>query len=41
LAGFAGDLALRDNPELRRVLCDEVLNTFAWLLECGVGVKGT
>ena len=38
--GFAGDLADRDNAELRRVLCDEIPDTFQWLLESGVRFMG-
>ena len=34
---FAGDLAGRDNDELRRILCEEVPDAFRWLL--GVGVR--
>ncbi len=36
MPGFAGDLAARDNDELRRVLCDEMPATFQWLLDSGV-----
>ncbi len=37
---FAGDLASRDNDELRRILCDEVPETFRWLLGLGVRFYG-
>jgi fumarate reductase flavoprotein subunit len=37
---FAGDLAGRDNGELRRVLCDEVPDAFRWLLSLGVRFFG-
>ena len=40
MPGFAGDLASRDNDELRRILCDEVPQTFRWLIECGVRFYG-
>jgi succinate dehydrogenase/fumarate reductase flavoprotein subunit len=37
---FAGDLAGRDNDELRRILCDEIPETFRWLLSLGVRFFG-
>jgi fumarate reductase flavoprotein subunit len=37
---FAGALAGRDNDELRRVLCDEIPDTFRWLLSLGVRFYG-
>lgn len=37
---FAGDLADRDNNELRRILCDEIPQTFQWLLSLGVRFFG-
>ena len=37
---FAGDLAGRDNNELRRVLCEEVPDAFRWLLGLGVRFYG-
>ena len=40
MPAFAGDLASRDNGELRRILCDEVPDAFRWLLECGVRFYG-
>jgi succinate dehydrogenase/fumarate reductase flavoprotein subunit len=40
MPGFAGDLAGRDNDELRRVLCDQMPDTFRWLLESGVRFMG-
>ena len=36
MPGFAGDLAGRDNAELRRVLCDAMPDTFQWLLDSGL-----
>ena len=36
MAGFNGDLDARDNVELRRVLADEMPDTFRWLLQHGV-----
>ncbi len=33
MAGFNGDLDARDNPGLRRVLADEMPETFRWLLK--------
>ena len=35
---FAGDLAGRDNDELRRILCEEVPDAFRWLLGAGVAL---
>jgi fumarate reductase flavoprotein subunit len=40
MPGFAGSLANRDNNELRRVLCDEMPETFRWLLSHGVRFFG-
>lgn len=40
MPGFAGDLAGRDNDELRRVLCDAMPETFQWLLDSGVRFMG-
>lgn len=40
MPGFAGDLDSRDNAELRRVLCDEIPDTFQWLLDSGVRFMG-
>ena len=40
MPGFAGDLDPRDNPELRRVLCHEIPDTFQWLLDSGVRFMG-
>lgn len=40
MAGFNGDLDLRDNVELRRLLADEMPATFAWLLRHGVRFFG-
>jgi succinate dehydrogenase/fumarate reductase flavoprotein subunit len=37
---FAGELAGRDNDELRRILCDEVPETFRWLLGLGIRFYG-
>jgi fumarate reductase flavoprotein subunit len=37
---FAGDLAARDNDELRRILCDEVPEAFRWLMDLGVRFYG-
>ena len=37
---FAGDIAGRDNDELRRILCDEIPETFRWLLALGVRFFG-
>lgn len=40
MPGFAGDLDPRDNPELRRILCDDIPDTFNWLLDSGVRFMG-
>jgi fumarate reductase flavoprotein subunit len=40
MAGFNGDLDARDNPELRRVLADEMPDTFRWLLKHGIRFYG-
>jgi fumarate reductase flavoprotein subunit len=40
MPGFAGDLAARDNAELRKILCDEMPATFQWLLDSGVRFMG-
>ena len=40
MPGFAGELAVRDNDTLRRVLCDEIPATFQWLLDSGVRFMG-
>ena len=40
MPGFAGDLGDRDNDELRKILCDEIPNTFQWLLDSGVRFLG-
>jgi len=40
MPGFAGDLDPRDNPSLRRILCDEMPETFQWLLDSGVRFMG-
>lgn len=40
MPGFAGDLAERDNDDLRRILCDEMPDTFQWLLDSGVRFMG-
>jgi succinate dehydrogenase/fumarate reductase flavoprotein subunit len=40
MAGFNGDLDSRDNVELRRLLADEMPETFAWLLRHGVRFFG-
>jgi fumarate reductase flavoprotein subunit len=37
---FAGDIADRDNDELRRILCDDVPDAFRWLLSLGVRFFG-
>jgi succinate dehydrogenase/fumarate reductase flavoprotein subunit len=37
---FAPDLAARDNDPLRRILCEHVPETFAWLLSLGVRFYG-
>jgi succinate dehydrogenase/fumarate reductase flavoprotein subunit len=40
MAGFNGDLDARDNPALRRVLADEMPDTFRWLLKHGLRFYG-
>ncbi|MEY2617444.1 MAG: hypothetical protein RL522_446, partial [Pseudomonadota bacterium] len=40
MPGFAGDLDPRDNPALRRILCDEIPATFQWLLDSGIRFMG-
>jgi fumarate reductase flavoprotein subunit len=40
MAAFNGDLDARDNPELRRILADEMPDTFRWLLRHGVRFFG-
>ena len=40
MPAFAGDLAPRDNDELRRILCDEVPDALRWLMDCGVRFYG-
>ena len=40
MPGFAGDLDTRDNPDLRRILCNEIPETFQWLLDSGVRFMG-
>ncbi|MEY4364171.1 MAG: hypothetical protein RLZZ24_1523 [Pseudomonadota bacterium] len=40
MPGFAGDLDARDNPQLRRILCDNMPDTFQWLLDSGVRFMG-
>ncbi|HSQ79796.1 MAG TPA: FAD-dependent oxidoreductase [Casimicrobiaceae bacterium] len=40
MPAFAGDLASRDNDALRRILCNEVPDTFAWLLDSGIRFMG-
>lgn len=40
MAGFNGDLDARDNARLRRVLADEMPDTFRWLLAHGVRFYG-
>jgi len=37
---FAGELASRDNDELRRILCEEVPDAVRWLLGLGVRFFG-
>jgi succinate dehydrogenase/fumarate reductase flavoprotein subunit len=37
---FAEELAGRDNDELRRILCDEIPETFRWLLGLGIRFYG-
>jgi succinate dehydrogenase/fumarate reductase flavoprotein subunit len=40
MPAFAGDLASRDNDELRRILCEEIPDAFRWLIERGVRFYG-
>jgi succinate dehydrogenase/fumarate reductase flavoprotein subunit len=40
MPGFAGPLASRDNDDLRRVLCEAMPETFAWLLASGIRFMG-
>jgi len=40
MAGFNGDLDHRDNPALRRILADEMPETFGWLLAHGIRFYG-
>lgn len=40
MAGFNGELDARDNPALRRVLTDEMPETFRWLLSHGIRFYG-
>jgi len=40
MAGFNGELDARDNAALRRVLADEMPDTFRWLLKHGVRFYG-
>lgn len=40
MAGFNGDLDARDNPTLRRLLADDIPDTFRWLLSHGVRFYG-
>ncbi len=40
MPAFAGDLASRDNDELRRILCDEAPDAIRWLMACGVRFYG-
>jgi succinate dehydrogenase/fumarate reductase flavoprotein subunit len=40
MAGFNGDLDARDNADLRRLLADEMPDTFRWLLKHGVRFYG-
>jgi fumarate reductase flavoprotein subunit len=40
MPAFAGDLQLRDNDPLRRILCDAMPQTFQWLLDSGVCFYG-
>ncbi len=40
MPGFAGALDARDNPALRRILCDEVPDAFRWLMAAGVRFMG-
>ena len=40
MPGFAGELDARDNPALRRVLCEHIPETFQWLMDSGVRFMG-
>lgn len=40
MPGFAGELQPRDHDALRRVLCEAMPETFAWLLQSGVRFFG-
>lgn len=40
MALFNGALDNRDNPELRRLMCEELPDTFRWLLDLGVRFSG-
>ena len=40
MAGFNGELEARDNADLRRLLADEMPDTFRWLLKHGVRFYG-
>jgi len=40
MAGFAPELAPRDNDALRRILCDEVPAALRWLMQSGVRFMG-
>jgi len=40
MAGFNGELDSRDNKDLRRILADEMPQTFLWLLKQGVRFYG-
>ena len=40
MAGFNGDLDARDNADLRRLLADEMPETFRWLLKHGIRFYG-
>jgi len=40
MPGFAGPLQARENNELRRILCDEMPETFRWLLDHGLRFYG-
>lgn len=40
MPGFAGELAARDNDELRRVLCEHIPDAMRWLIDLGVRFYG-
>lgn len=40
MPGFAGSLDARDNPGLRRILCENIPSTFQWLLDSGIRFYG-